>query len=166
MVMVASASEHIRGQTLPKSGFLRRPQWTDKKCRTCHAEMRVHRVRGTLVRMAVVACARRLRRAARRSAARTLALAILTMLLGAGAVHSTVVPEPAAPAKVQIAEVEHHATISESIAAPATTEDETVAVESAPESGAEPISGHLVAFPGDAARTAAPTRAPPQFLAA
>jgi hypothetical protein len=93
-------------------------------------------------------------------------MAILTMLLGAGAVHSTVVPEPAAPAKVQIAEIEHHATVSESIAAPATTEDETVLVESVPESGAASITGHLVAFPSDVARSAAPTRAPPQFLAA
>jgi hypothetical protein len=116
--------------------------------------------------MAVVACARRRRRAARRSAARAIALAILTLLLGSGAVHSTVVPEPTAPASVQIAEVEHHASISQSIsepvaAAPA-TDDETVVAESS----AQPIIGHLAPFPGDAARTAARTRAPPQFLAA
>jgi H+/gluconate symporter-like permease len=116
--------------------------------------------------MAVVACARRLRRAARRSAARTLALAILTLLLGAGAVHSTVVPEPAAPAKVQIAEVEHHATVAEmTVAAPASP-DNTVVAEITTEPGTEPITGHLVPFPGDAARTAAPTRAPPRLVAA
>jgi hypothetical protein len=34
------------------------------------------------------------------------------------------------------------------------------------ESGTEPIIGHLLPFPGDAARTAAPARAPPQFLTA
>lgn len=113
--------------------------------------------------MAVVACARRLRRAARRSAARAIALAILTLLLGSGAVHSTVVPEPAAPAKVQIAEVEHHATIVEPIA---DATNETVVAEATTESGTQPIIGRLVPFPGDAARTAAPTRAPPQFLAA
>jgi len=124
--------------------------------------MRDHGVRGTLERMAVVARARRLRRAARRSAARAVALAILTLLLGSGAVHSTVVPEPAAPAKVQIAEVEHHATIAEPAAVETAADDETVVIAAAP----EPITGHQVPFPGDAARTAAPKRAPPQLLAA
>jgi hypothetical protein len=116
--------------------------------------------------MVVVACARRLRRAARRSASRAIALAILTLLLGSGAVHSTVVPETAAPAKVQIAEVEHHATIVDPIAAASATDDETVVVESATKSGAQPIIGRVVPFPGDDARTAAPKRAPPQLLAA
>jgi H+/gluconate symporter-like permease len=122
--------------------------------------------------MAVVACARRLRRAARRSAARSLALAILTLLLGGGAVHSTVVPEPAAPAQVQIAEVEHAtastvgagiaeiAKITEVVAVPVT--GETVLAQPA----SEPITGRPAAFPGTLARTAVQTRAPPQFLAA
>ena len=89
--------------------------------------------------MAVRACARRLRRAARRSAARALALAILTLLLGGGAVHSTVVTEPPAPA--QIAQVDHHA--------PSTGRSSEI------------IAAPLVEFPGEAARTAAHTRAPP-----
>ena len=109
--------------------------------------------------MAVVACARRLRRAARRSAARALALAILTLLLGGGAVHSTVAPEPAAPA--QIAQVDHHApsnSLSSEIAAAQTVDGDSVVV-AAP--ATEPILGPLVEFPGEAARTAAHTRAPP-----
>jgi hypothetical protein len=94
------------------------------------------------------------------------ALAILTLLLGAGAVHSTVVPETAAPAKVQIAEVEHHATVAQPIAATPISRDDTVVAEITTESGAEPITGHRALFPGDAARTAAPTRAPPLLIAA
>src|SRR5690348_10060482 len=115
--------------------------------------------------MAVVACARRLRRAARRSAARALALAILTMLLGGGAVHSTVVPEPAAPATIQIAEVEHHAGVSSlgtEIATAPAADGETVVVEPA----TEPIIGHPPVFAGTLARTAAHTRAPPRLFAA
>jgi len=111
--------------------------------------------------MAVVARARRLRRAARRSAARALALAILTLLLGGGAVHSTVVPEPATPA--QIAQVDHHAPSasrsSEIVAAPMVDDDSIVVAAPA----TEPILGPLVQFPGDAARTAANTRAPPRL---
>jgi hypothetical protein len=94
-------------------------------------------------------------------------LAILTMLLGGGAVHSTVVPEPAAPAQVQIAEVEH--TIPSGLGAeiapqPATgpVAGETVDTERA----TEPIIGRPAAFPGILARSAARTRAPPQLLAA
>jgi len=110
--------------------------------------------------MAVVARARRLRRAARRSTARALALAILTLLLGGGAVHSTVVPEPAAPA--QIAQADHHASspsLRSEIIAPPAVEDDSIVV-AAP--ATEPILGSPVQFPGDAARTAANTRAPPQ----
>jgi hypothetical protein len=113
--------------------------------------------------MAVVACARRLRRAARRSAARALALAILTLLLGAGAVHSTVLPEPAAPA--QVAQVDHHApsiSLSSEIVAAPMVDDSIVAA--APPT--EPILGPLVQSPGDAARTAANTRAPPRLVSA
>ena len=111
--------------------------------------------------MAVVARARRLRRAARRSTARALALAILTLLLGGGAVHSTVVPEPAAPA--QIAQADHHASGTSrrpEIVAPPVVEDGSIAV-AAP--ATEPIFGSPVQFPGDAARTAANTRAPPRL---
>jgi hypothetical protein len=109
--------------------------------------------------MAVVARARRLRRAARRSGARALALAILTLLLGGGAVHSTVVAEPSAPA--QIAQVDHHASSvsrnAEIVAAPMADDDSVIAAPAT-----EPILGPLVQFPGDAVRTAANTRAPPR----
>ena len=90
-------------------------------------------------------------------------MAILTLLLGGGTVHSTVVPEPTAPAQVQIAEVEHATTTglgTEIVAAPGT--DETVVAE--PATG--PISGPPATFPGTVARSAAHTRAPPQFPAA
>jgi hypothetical protein len=90
-------------------------------------------------------------------------MAILTLLLGGGAVHSTVVPEPTAPAQVQIAEVEHATTSSlgtEIVAAPGP--DETVVAEPA----TEPIAGRPATFPGILARSAAHTRAPPQFSAA
>jgi H+/gluconate symporter-like permease len=118
--------------------------------------------------MAVVACARRLRRAARRSAARALALAILTMLLGGGALHSTVVPEPAAPATIQIAEVQHHADangLRTGIATVIAAGDGS-AVAPATESATEPIIGHPPVFPGTLARTPVQTRAPPRLLAA
>lgn len=86
------------------------------------------------------------------------------MLLGGGAVHSTVVPESTAPAQIRIAEVEHHATAgsvgTEIVAVPVT--GETVVVEPA----TEPITGWPAAFPGPLARSAAHTRAPPPFLAA
>jgi hypothetical protein len=90
-------------------------------------------------------------------------MAILTLLLGGGAVHSTVVPEPTAPAQVQIAEVEHATATglgTEIVAAPGT--DETVVAEPA----TEPITGRPAPFPGIVARSAAHTRAPPQFPAA
>src|SRR5690348_17634169 len=104
--------------------------------------------------MAVVARARRLRRAARRSTARALALAILTMLLGGGAVHSTVVPEPAAPATIQIAEVQHRADangLGTEIATAPAAHGQSV-VEPAAESATEPITGQPAAFPGTLAR--------------
>ena len=115
--------------------------------------------------MAVVACARRLRRAARRAASRAIALAILALLFGAGTVHATMAPQPTVAVKVASADQAATSNSTKIVAAPATVDDEIVA---APVIGSvtEPITGPQVEFAGDVARSSALTRAPPQLHAA
>ncbi len=131
--------------------------------------------------MAVVACGRRLRRAARRAASRAIALAILALLFGAGTVNGTalgvgtahgtgsangmIAPQPTMAVKVASADQAATSSSTKIAAAPAAVDDEIVA-EPEPRSVAAPITGPQVEFPGDVARSSAPTRAPPQLLAA
>jgi hypothetical protein len=125
--------------------------------------------------MAVVACGRRLRRAARRAASRAIALAILALLFGAGTVHGTALgvgtvhgtmaPQPTIAVKVASADQAAASSSTKIAPAPAAVDDEIVA-ELELRAVAAPITGPQVEFPGDVARSSVLTRAPPQLLAA